>query len=55
VEYGKFVVKFKRHSSSYETDQVEWPRKVFIGLCQNSRPTCPPVVEQAATGVWCNW
>ena len=48
---GKFVVKLKRHSSSYETDQGEKPQS-FIHRCQNSRPTCPPVEEQAsgATG-----
>jgi len=40
------VVKLKRHSSSYETDQGQQPRKVFIDRCQNSRPTCPPVEEQ---------
>ena len=43
---GKFVVKLKRHSSSYETDQGEKPRS-FIHRCQNSRPTCPPVEEQS--------
>jgi len=42
----KFVVKLKRHSSSYETDQGEQPRKFFIDRCQNSRPTCPRVEEQ---------
>ena len=44
----KFVVKLKRHSSSYETDQDqdEQPRKDFIDRCQKSRPTCPPVVVQ---------
>jgi len=46
VKSGKFVVKLKRHSSSYETDQGEQPRKVFIDRCQNSRPTCPPVAVQ---------
>jgi len=45
-ESDKFVVKLKRHSSSYETDQDEQPRKVFIDRCQNGRPTCPPVEEQ---------
>jgi len=51
VKYGKFVVKFKTFlSSSYETDlrmkQIRLSGlKVFIDLCQNSRPTCPPVVE----------
>jgi len=30
VKADKFVVKLKRHSSSYETDQGEQPRKVFI-------------------------
>ena len=40
------MVKLKRHSSSYETDQGEQPRKVFIDRCQNSRPTCSPVEEQ---------
>jgi len=40
------VVKLKRHSSSYETDQGKQPRNVFIDRCQNSRPTCPPVEEQ---------
>ena len=40
------MVKLKRHSSSYQTDQGEQPRKVFIGRCQNGRPTCPPVEEQ---------
>ena len=46
------MVKIKRHSSSYETDQGKQPRKVFIDRCQNGRPTCPPVEEQAscATG-----
>jgi len=39
-------VKLKRHSSSYETDQGDKPRKVFIDRCQKSRPTCPPVEEQ---------
>jgi len=42
----KFVVKLKRHSSSYETDQGEKFRKVFIDRCQNSRSTCPLVEEQ---------
>jgi len=42
----KFVVTLERHSSSYETDQGEQPRNVFIDRCQNSRPTCPPVEEQ---------
>jgi len=46
VKFDKFVVKLKRHSSSYERDQGEQPRKVFIGRCQNSRSTCPPVEEQ---------
>jgi len=46
MKSDKFVVKLKRHSSSYETDQGEQPRKVFIGRCQNSTPTCPPVDEQ---------
>ena len=41
---GKFVVKLKRHSSSYETDQGEASKSV-IHWCQNSRPTCPPVEE----------
>ena len=40
------MVKSKSHSSSYETDQGEQPRKVFIGRCQNSTPTCPPVEKQ---------
>ena len=40
------MVKIKRHSSSYETDQGKQPRKVFIDRCQNSRPTCSPVEEQ---------
>jgi len=40
------VVKLKRHSPSYETDQGKQPRKVFIDRCQNSRPTCPAVEEQ---------
>ena len=38
VKMDKFVVKLKRHSSSYETDQGQQPRKVFIDRCQNSRP-----------------
>ena len=42
----KFVMKVKRHSSSYETDQGEQPRNIFIDRCQNSRPTCPPVEKQ---------
>jgi len=46
VKADKFVVKLKRHSSSYERYQGEQPRKVFIDRCQNSRPTCPPVEEQ---------
>jgi len=46
VKSDKFVVKSKRHSSSYETDQGEQPRKVFIDRCQNSTPTCPPVEKQ---------
>ena len=46
MKSDKFVVKLKRHSSSYETDQGKQPRKVFIVPCQNSRPTCPPVEEQ---------
>ena len=46
MKYDKFVVKLKRHSSSYETDQGDKPRKVFIDRCQMSRPTCPPVEEQ---------
>jgi len=46
VKSDKFVVKSKSHSSSYETDQGEQPRKVFIGRCQNSTPTCPPVEKQ---------
>jgi len=46
VKSDKFVVKLKRHSSSYETDQGDKPRKVFIDRCQKSRPTCPPVEEQ---------
>jgi len=51
VKSGKFVVKLKRHSSSYETDQGDKPRKVFIDLCRNSRPTCPPaVVQRQASG-----
>ena len=40
------MVKSKRHSCSYETDQGKQPRKVFIDGCQNSRPTCSPVEEQ---------
>jgi len=40
VKMDMFVVKLNRHSSSYETDQGEQPRKVFIDRCQNSRPTC---------------
>jgi len=47
VKSDKFVLKLKRHSSSYETDQGEQPRKVFIDQCQNSRPTYPPVEEQS--------
>ena len=38
------MVKLKRHSSSYETDQGKQPRKVFIFFLtgvRNSRPTCP--------------
>ena len=46
MKSDKFVVKLKRHLSSYETDQGKQPRKVFIDRCQNSRPTCPPVEEQ---------
>jgi len=46
VKSDQFVVKLKRHSSSYETDQGEQHRKVFIDRCQNSRPTRPPVEEQ---------
>ena len=46
MKSDKFGVKLKRHSSSYETDQGEQPRKVFIDRCQNSRPSCPPVEEQ---------
>ena len=46
MKSDKFVVKSQRHSSSYETDQGEQPRKAFIDRCQNSRPTCPPVEEQ---------
>ena len=46
MKSDKFVVKLKRHSSSYETDQGEQPRKVYIDRCQNSKPTCPPVEEQ---------
>ena len=41
----------KRHSSSYETDQGKQPRKVFIDRCQNSRPTCWPVEEQASGAI----
>ena len=40
------MVKLKRRSSSYKTDQGKQPRKVFIDRCQNSMPTCPPVEEQ---------
>jgi len=40
VKSDKFVVKLKRHSSSYETDQGEEPQKVFIDRCQYGRPTC---------------
>ena len=52
MKSDKFVVKLKRHSSSYERDQGEQPRNVCIDGCQNSRPTCSPVEEQAsgATG-----
>ena len=46
MKSDKFVVKLKRRSSSYETDQGKQPRQVFIDRCQNSRPTCPPVEEQ---------
>ena len=46
MKSDEFVVKLKRHSSSYETDQGKQPRKVFIDRCQNSKPTCPPVEEQ---------
>ena len=46
MKSDKFVVKLRRHSSSYETDQGKQPRKVFIDRCQNSRPICPPVEEQ---------
>jgi len=35
----KFVVKLKRHSSLYQADQCEHPRKVFVDRCQNNRPT----------------
>ena len=45
------MVQLKRHSSSYETDQGEQPRKVFIDGCQNSRPTCSPVEEQASGAI----
>ena len=47
MKSDKFVVKIKRHSSSYETDQGKQPRKVFIDRCQNGRPTCPPAEEQS--------
>ena len=46
MKSDKFVVKLKRHSSSYETDQGKQTRKVFIDRCQNSRPTCSLVDEQ---------
>ena len=46
MKSDKFVVKSKRHSSSYETYQGKQPRKAFIDRCQNSRPTWPPVEEQ---------
>ena len=46
MKSDKFVVKLKRHLSSYETDQGKQPRKVFIDRCQNSRPTCPQIEEQ---------
>ena len=45
------MVKLKRHSSSYETDQGEQPRKVFIDGCQNSRPTCSPIEEQESGAI----
>ena len=40
----QFVVKLKRHASSYETGWAA--SKSFIDWCQNSRPTCPPAEEQ---------
>jgi len=51
LKSDKFVVKLKRHSSSYETDQGEQPRNVFIDGCQNSKPTCSPVEEQASCAI----
>jgi len=41
----KFVVKLKRHSSSYETCEGEQLRKAFIDQCQNSRPTYSDVLN----------
>ena len=40
-----------KQTSSYETDQGEQPRKVFIDGCQNSRPTCSPIEEQASGAI----
>ena len=51
MKSDKFVVKLQRHSSSYETDQGKQPRKVFIDRCQNSRPTCSPIEEQASGAI----
>ena len=45
------MVQLKRHSYSYETDQGEQPRKVVIDGCQNSRPTCSPIEEQASGAI----
>jgi len=40
VKSGTFVVKLKRHSSSYETDQGQQPRKVLlIGVRTVGLPT----------------
>ena len=44
-------MKLKRRSSSYETDQGKQPRIVFIDRCQNSRPTCSPIEEQASGAI----
>ena len=50
-EIGQVCGAIKRHSSSYETGQGEQTRKVFIDGCQNSRPTCPLIEEQASDAI----
>ena len=45
-EIGQVCGAIKKTFISYETDQGEQPRKVFIDGCQNSRPTCPQIEEQ---------